>query len=494
MNVDAPICIVGGGMTGILAAERLHRMGYRRIDIIEARTQPGGYTESIEVEGKVYDFQAHLLAQQDFGRDMSGTALQELLDRYPLEVHAEALHFVQRSRTGKVRMSMPPGFVRFFKSMQPEQVIDQLFQTWSLIERAMRERTGPGLAGLAFDRIPGETWENFRMRQPPLVGEILQSMTLYANMRRVGQPAETVIGTNGHLSGHVSQLTKAVLAAFPEHRDDMLARMPASLREQISSDRPIARSFPGGFNRFMQKIIRDCHLEVMLDTRVVDLEPSRSGGVRVTLARGIQGDRVTKTYPRVLVTSRPAQTREMFADDDIRALFSEKNCPQTWTRSYLVKVRDEVLPFPSAGDDEESLGFWLIDPYSTYTDTDPEQSLHCITAANKQHESPYWMCFSNSDRSITDAEAWRIAKESLFLFKTPELVTERIANWPVYPSAAAVREGWYEKIAAVQGRHGIYFLGEVLSGPTIEAISSHLRDTIPRWFSAPNAELTARSA
>jgi hypothetical protein len=227
MNVDAPICIVGGGMTGILAAERLHRMGYRRIDIIEARTQPGGYTESIEVEGKVYDFQAHLLAQQDFGRDMSGTALQELLDRYPLEVHAEALHFVTRSRTGKVRMSMPPGFVRFFKSMQPEQVIDQLFQTWSLIERAMRERTGPGLAGLAFDRIPGETWENFRMRQPPLVGEILQSMTLYANMRRVGQPAETVIGTNGHLSGHVSQGCARGLPRPPRRHARAHARVAA---------------------------------------------------------------------------------------------------------------------------------------------------------------------------------------------------------------------------------------------------------------------------
>jgi NAD(P)-binding Rossmann-like domain len=491
MNVDAPICIIGAGVSGILAAERLHRLGYHRVDIIEARAQPGGYAESIEVDGKVYDFQAHLLAQQDFGKDMAGTAVQELLDRYPMEVHAEALHFVSRSRSGKVRMSLPPNFVPLFKSLQPEQVIEQLFQAWSLIERAARDRTGPGLQGLSFDRIPGETWETFRARHPPLVGEILQSMTLYANMRRLGQPAETVIGSNACLSGNVSQIAKAVLAVYPDHRESMLARMPASLRAQIGSERPIALSLPSGFNSFMQKIVRDCRLSIMLDTRVVLVDAGSRGAVDVMLRRGPDGELFCKTYERVLVTSKPRETREMFADADIRELFSEPNCPTTWTRSYLVKAREEALPFPQSASAGESLGFWLIDPYASYTDTDPAQSLHRITAANKQHESPYWVCFSNSDRSISDEEAWKLARDSLFLFPEPELITERIANWPVYPSAAALRNGWFERLEAIQGRGGVHFIGELLSGPTIEAISTYLRDVIPRWFAAPEAAATA---
>lgn len=490
LTPDAPICIVGAGMSGILAAEQLHRLGYRHVDILEARAELGGYCETIEVDGEIYDFQAHLLAQQDFGEDMAGTAIQALLDRYPMEVHAESLYFASLSRSGKVRVGMPPHFVPMFKSLRPEQVFDQLIQAWTIIERAMKDRTGPGLGGLAFDRIAGETWESFRARHPPLVGEILQSMTLYANMRRARQPAETVIGVNGYLSGQVSQLAKAVLWAYPEQRESMLARMPASLAAQIDSSRPIAVSFPTGFNSFLQKIARDCRLNVLLDAPVVGIAARRPGAIEVTYLRGA-GDRreqLSKTYARVLVSTRPAQTREIVADPELRELFSEHHCPQTWTRSYLVKVKDEVMPFPTADDGGESLGFWLIDPYASLTDSDPEQSLHCITAANKQHESPYWMCFSNSDRSISDAEAWSIARDSLFLFKDPELVAERISNWPVYPSAAALRSGWYDKVEAVQGRDGIHVIGEVLSGPTIEAISTHVRDVIPRWFGDPGRE------
>jgi hypothetical protein len=488
MTLDAPICIVGAGMSGILAAEKLHSLGYRHIDILEARSHLGGYCETIEIDGKVYDFQAHLIAQQDFGNDMAGTALQELLDKYPMETRPESLHFVSRSRSGKVRMSMPPKFVPLFKSMQPDQVIDQLIQAWTLIERAVRDRTGPGMKGLTFDRIAGETWETFRARHAPLVGEVLQSMTLYANMRRALQPAETVININAHLSGQVSQLAKAVLSAYPDHRERMLARIPASLIAQMSSDRPISASFSTGFNSFLQRIVRDCRLEIMLDAMVVGIEALQPGSIEVTFLRGAGDDRekLSKTYERLLVSTRPMQTRQIMAGEDIRELFSDQSCPPTWTRSYLIKPHGEVIPFPKSAGAGESLGFWLIDPYASYTDSDVEQSLHCITAANKQHESPYWICFSNSDRSISDEQAWSIARNSLFLFKDPELIAERISNWPVYPSAAALRHGWFDKLDAVQGRNGIFVIGEVICGPTIEAISTYIRDVIPRWFGGPD--------
>ena len=111
--------------------------------------------------------------------------------------------------------------------------------------------------------------------------------------------------------------------------------------------------------------------------------------------------------------------------------------------------------------------------------------MHRITAANRQHESPYWLCFSNSHPNIDPEDAWAIARESLFLFRDPQRITERLSNWPVYPSARALREGFSEKVAAMQGCDGLYLLGEVLSGPTIEAISTYVADVIPNWFEQP---------
>ncbi|PXX71149.1 flavin-dependent amine oxidoreductase [Nocardia tenerifensis] len=333
---------------------------------------------------------------------------------------------------------------------------------------------------MAFDRIPGETWETYRARHSPLVGEALQGLVLYANMRRPRQPAETVININAHISGHVSQLVKLALSLYPARRQDLLDRMPPSLLAQLSSRRPVSLSFRRGFVSFLRRIADDHRLQVRPDSKVTGVEPVAPEGVRVTVDDGRSA-----IYARVVVTTRPTQIRDLFPTGDIHELFAERNCPRAWTRSYLIRADEELIDFPRRPDADAPLGFWVIDPYGSYTDTDPDQAMHRITAANKQHPGPYWVCFSNSDTSISDAEAWSLARDSLFLFPEPELIAETIAEWPAYPSAEAVREGWFDRVAARQGRHGIYFVGEILSGPTAECISSFVDTAIPQWFTPP---------
>ncbi|WP_330181671.1 FAD-dependent oxidoreductase [Nocardia sp. NBC_01503] len=484
MELTDRICIVGAGQSGIMAAARLRELGFTNIDILEAGPEPGGYCQTAEIDGATYDFQAHLVIQQDFGEDIEGTAIHELLTRHPVELQTEALYFVSRDDSGKPRMAVPPHFVPLFQLLTPEQAADQLAQAWTIIERAIRESRGPGMHGLVFDRVPGETWETYRARHAPLVGELLQGLTLYANMRRPRQPAETVININAHISGHVSQLAKMILSLYPAQREALLARMPHSLLAQMSSRRPVTMSLRQGFISLLRRMIADHDLNIRVGTRVTSIEPVAPEGVRVgyTTAEGTGA----ATYARVIVTARPAQIRDIFPTGEIHDLFGEGNCPRAWTRSYLVKVADEIIGFPRKPNSPEPLGFWVIDPYGSYTDTDPEQAMHRITAVNKQHPGPYWVCFSNSDLSISDAQAWNLARESLFLFDDPELITETIAEWPAYPSAAAIRDGWFDRIATIQGRDGIWFTGEILSGPTAECISAFARAVIPAWFGPGN--------
>ncbi len=483
MDLSAPLCVVGGGQSGIFTAAKLRELGYENIDILEANEQFGGYCETVTVDGEVYDFQAHLIIQQDFGADMSGTAIDEIVGKYPVEMQTEALYFISRAESGEPVMAIPPHFVPLMLTLTPKQAVDQLAEAWTIIERAVRQRRGPGVNGLAIDASPGETWETYRARHAPLVGEVLQGLMLYANMRRPRQPAATVINANAHISGHVSQLAKLFMSAFPAEKQAMLERMPPSLVAQIGSRKPITLSFRHGFISLLRRIIDDCELKVRTGCRVTNIDPLPTGGVQVTYRAGSQEH--NKTYAKVVVTARPAQIRELFPAGDIHELYAEKNCPRTWTRSYLIRVSEELVKFPAKNVDEP-LGFWVIDPYGSLTDTDPEQALHRITAVNKQHPGRLWMCFSNSDTSISEAQAWSLAKESLFLFRDPELIAETIAEWPAYPSAAALRDGWFDKVEAIQGRDGLYFVGEILSGPTAECISSFVRDTIPRWF-APDS-------
>ncbi|MFI6169927.1 FAD-dependent oxidoreductase [Nocardia sp. NPDC051052] len=480
MDLAAPLCVVGAGQSGILAAAKLRELGFENIDILEAGPQFGGYCQTVDVDGDIYDFQSHLVIQQSFGADMAGTAIDELLRNHPVPTKTEALYFVGRSDSGKPQLGVPPHLVPLFQSMTAEQLIDQLVEAWNIIEQAARNRHAPGQSGLAFDGVPGETWETYRARHAPLVGEVLQGLTIYANMRRPRQPAETIININAHINGHVSQLAKLFLSLYPAEKQSLLARMPQSLLAQLGSRRPVSLSFQAGFISFLRRIADDHRLTVAVDSQVTGIEPIGPDGVRVACT--VHGEQRSAIYSRVVVTARPAQIREMFPAGDIHDLFAEQNCPRAWTRSYLVRVREELLAYPRRLDSGEPLGFWVIDPYGSYTDSDPEQAMHRITAANKQHPGPYWVCFSNSDTSISDARAWSLAKESLFLFADPELVAETIAEWPAYPSAAAVRDGWFDRVAGIQGQHGIYFVGEILSGPTAECISSFVRAVIPQWF------------
>ncbi|WP_019926848.1 NAD(P)/FAD-dependent oxidoreductase [Nocardia sp. BMG111209] len=482
MDRGAPICVVGAGQSGILAAAKLHDQGYRNVEILEASPHLGGLCRTAEADGEIYDFHAHLIVQQDFGADMASTAIHELITRHPVPTQPEILHFVARSPSGEPQPAVPPHFVPLLSSLTAEQAADQLAAAWTILERARRDRTGAGLRGLAFDRIPGETWESYRARHAPLVGEILQGLVLYANMRRPRQPAETVVNINAHINGHVSQLAKMMLRLYPADREALLQRMPPSLVAQIGSRRPVSLGFPHGFRSLLQRIADDQRLRITLNATVTRIEPRAPEAIRVTWrADGHDHERI---YARVVMTGRPSQIREVFPTGDIHDLFAERNCPRAWTRSYLIRAGEEPIAFPRRPDSPEPLGFWVIDPYGSYTDTDPDQALHRITAANKQHPGRNWVCFSNSDTTITDAEAWSIAKDTLFLFREPELLAETIAEWPAYPSAEALRDGWFDRVEAVQGRDGIYFVGEILSGPTIECISSFVRDTIPTWFPA----------
>lgn len=480
MDLAAPICIVGAGQSGIMAAAELRDLGYTDIDILEAGAQLGGYCQTAEIDGETYDFQAHLVIQQDFGADFADTAIHRLLTRHPVEMQTEALFFVGRDESGKPRSAVPPHFIPLFGLLTPDQAADQLAEAWTIIERAVRDKHGPGIAGLNFDRIPGETWETYRARHAPLVGELLQGITLYANMRRPRQPAETIININAHISGHISQLAKLILSLYPEQRAALLARMPESLLAQMSSRLPVTLSMRYGFISLLHRMVADLDLRVRVNSPVIAIEPLAPERIRVTTR--VDGEPQESVYSRVIVTARPAQIREIFPAGEIHQMFAERNCPRTWTRSYLIKVADEIIEFPRKPNSPEPLGFWVIEPYGSYTDTDPEQAAHRITAVNKQHPGPYWVCFSNSDTSISDAAAWTLAKEGLYLFHDPELITETIAEWPAYPSAAAIRDGWFDRIANLQGREGIYFTGEILSGPTAECISAFARDVIPAWF------------
>jgi protoporphyrinogen oxidase len=142
-----PALIVGGGLTGLVAAERLERGGKAAV-VLEREAEPGGACRSISDDGFVFDYTGHLL---HVARAETESYLEELGLWGQLEVHGRRAAVVIGGRTTpypvqinthglapEVRRDCLLGFVRAWADETSAEPAD--FRSWVL------DRFGEGLA------------------------------------------------------------------------------------------------------------------------------------------------------------------------------------------------------------------------------------------------------------------------------------------------------------------------------------------------------------
>lgn len=142
-----PVVIVGGGLTGLVAAEQLGRGGVPAV-VFEREAEPGGACRSLSDEGFVFDYTGHLL---HVARPETEVYLEELGVWRQLEVHVRRAAVVIGGQTTpypvqinthglapEVRRECLLGFVRAWAEKEADEPTD--FRSWVL------NRFGEGLA------------------------------------------------------------------------------------------------------------------------------------------------------------------------------------------------------------------------------------------------------------------------------------------------------------------------------------------------------------
>jgi protoporphyrinogen oxidase len=142
-----PTLIVGGGLTGLVAAERLERAG-TPVTVLEREAEPGGACRSLSDDGFVFDYTGHLL---HVARPETEAYLRELGLWQQLTVHQRRAAVVIDGRSTpypvqinthglspEVRRDCLLGFVRAWAQETTEEPKD--FGAWVL------DRFGDGLA------------------------------------------------------------------------------------------------------------------------------------------------------------------------------------------------------------------------------------------------------------------------------------------------------------------------------------------------------------
>jgi len=142
-----PVLIVGGGLTGLVAAEQLERAGTPTV-VLEREAEPGGACRSLSDDGFVFDYTGHLL---HVARPETEAYLEELGLWRQLEIHrrraavvigGQATPYpVQINTHGlapEVRRDCLLGFVRAWADETAEEPTN--FRAWTM------DRFGEGLA------------------------------------------------------------------------------------------------------------------------------------------------------------------------------------------------------------------------------------------------------------------------------------------------------------------------------------------------------------
>ena len=142
-----PTLIIGGGLTGLVAAEQFERAG-TPVTVLEREAEPGGACRSLSDDAFVFDYTGHLL---HVARPETQTYLEELGLWGQLEAHGRRAAVVIGGRTtpypvqinthglaSEVRRDCLLGFIRAWADESTNEPAD--FRAWVL------DRFGEGLA------------------------------------------------------------------------------------------------------------------------------------------------------------------------------------------------------------------------------------------------------------------------------------------------------------------------------------------------------------
>lgn len=489
--------VVGAGPAGVLAATRLEASG-EEVTLFDQRDRVGGNAQSVSLPAPGNPERRSDLAVKFL--PPCGWETRRL--RHPivseLAQFGARLEPVGQStfyRNGQLR-ELPLPLSPFDRL----QLMRELLRTFDVFYEASQLQSPAALYELGYVR-PGENiFEWGKRMRAPLLTRLMTHVYEILGLRHYGYGD----GANHHAAGYVLGLRCRYLPGTYRkvfHRSEGLRHLATSLvrrgavkmRQREAFLRFLDLRFPPSelqsdwcvlpmsFGDLFPKMVADRGIDLRLGHPVTDVKSTGRGQVRLRCGGDLE------TFDRVLICTPVPFLNEVMSPE-VRASFDMLSCPPRETRVSVSVSRGSLRESSMA--DDNTLVF---------------SSKH-LARLGPSDFTPELMGYINEPGGHVMAQSYSHMRSSDELVeqrhfeglnrmgaRTARPVVMRHFDWPYVPTTSMIEAGFFERLAAAQGREQIAVCNETTCGLGLLNLSNGV-DRLLAELRAPHAGETAVAA
>jgi len=481
------VAIIGGGAAGILSARELKKLNYD-VTIYEESNRVGGLSTTLEHGGLKYDLSTVFMSSGDFMSPGLTVDMVDILRDAGLEQNVEPWTGGTKQLVDEnIADFLPPNIIMALQKGEGQIILDEIFTGLGVLERITAERI-QGIAAVKSSNIDIDIGETFNEWANRVGAGYLRDFLEVLTDALMGGPSGD--GAAAYILNQRARLAPSAIANLVLFVMNFMER--SSLTPDLSSVPPtfmplikrgpyynwIGFDKTHSFQDLWKGLVKELGIDVCLNRKVEKLFFD-SGRVSINLGG------IAEYYDAVILATPPYATASI--------LSSSTGLPSATT--------DLATEFAIVPRDHSVISV-AVKAYSERVF--PEGFGSVITSMVPNLDTPMALAkqYSGSDTvEITGIYAGSkcadvviedysdIAKTYLenTLKKYAYNVTEVIAikcydAWPYRPSIDMLKKGFIEHIEAAQGKGGVFFSGEILTGAGIPSIAQYVKYSIPKFF------------
>jgi len=486
-NHGGRVAIIGGGATGILSARELIKLNYE-VTIYEASDRIGGLSTTLEHGGLKYDMSTIFMSSGDFMSPGLNVDMENILRDAGLEQNVEPWTGVTKQLVnGNIVEFLPPNIIIALQKGEGQIILNEIFTGLGILERITVEII-QGVAAVKSSNIDidiGETFNEWADRVGAgYLRDFLEVLTNAAMGGPSGDAAAAYI-LNQRARLGPSAIANLVLFVMnfmergsqtPDLSSAPLTFVPLIMRGPYYNW--IGFDKAHGFQDLWKSLVKGLGINVSLNRKVEKIGFD-SGHVSINIGG------IAEYYDAVILATPPYATASILSSST--GLLSATTDLAT---DFAIVPRDHSVITVAVKADSERV---FSEGYGSVI-TSVVPNLDTPISLAKQYSGSDTVeitgIYSGSKCADVVIEDYsNIAKTFLedslknYMYNVTEVIAIKCFDaWPYRPSIEMLQKGFIERIEAAQGKGGVFFSGEILTGVGIASIAQYVTYSIPKHF------------